>query len=176
MPIMKLLLAVILFPFCASVVTDVGTNTSEDLGTRQLLQEVAPAARASDAPPRAGLSYLLKGLGPVSHVAVGEVGSWKPECGSSYGRSAVVRSIQKHVKALAKRPGNCYVEARTCVKLACSFEGAITWCNDGVRAISRPCGDIAKDAKRVMTRCKRGYEKLKMAWTRGQNWQACIDS
>ncbi|KAK4238531.1 hypothetical protein C8A03DRAFT_15006 [Achaetomium macrosporum] len=119
------------------------------------------------------ISALLKGLGPVHvrTVPVNRVGarpSWKPECGRQFGKRAFVKTIQSQVKTLYKRSGICFVEARTCVKLACALDGAISWCNDGDKPITRSCSDIAKDAKLVMTRCKHGHPKHGISWTRGQ--------
>lgn len=83
-----------------------------------------------------------------------------------------METIQSQIDELRKRPGDCHAAAKTCVKLACTLDGAISWCNDGPTPISRPHSDIAKDAEKVMDRCTvLGQEKdakTKKRWTRGQ--------
>jgi hypothetical protein len=60
------------------------------------------------------------------------------------------------------------VGPKTCVKLACALDGGISWCNDGDTPITRPCSDLARDAVRVMTRCKHGPHKQRKSWVHGQ--------
>jgi hypothetical protein len=54
------------------------------------------------------------------------------------------------------------------MKLACGLDGGISWCNDGSEAITRPCNLVARDAMRVVTRCKRRVKRHSRSWTQGE--------
>jgi hypothetical protein len=89
-------------------------------------------------------------------------------CSAQFGNRALFESIQSKIDGLAKRRGYCHVGANTCVKLSCSLNGSVTWCNDGQSILSRPCRHIAKDAKRLMKRCKVSHPRSRKRWVRGQ--------
>jgi len=89
-------------------------------------------------------------------------------CGAQFGNRAFLESIQNEIDGLAKRRGYCHVGANACVKLSCSLNGSITWCNDGQSVLSRRCRHIAKDAKRLMKRCKVSHPRSRKRWVRGQ--------
>lgn len=91
-----------------------------------------------------------------------------PECGREFGNRAFANTIQGHIKMIGEHPENCHVDAETCIKLACALDGGISWCNDGATPITRPCGDIARDAMRALTRCKQRHKRQKKAWAHGQ--------
>ncbi|KAL2132640.1 hypothetical protein VTI74DRAFT_3545 [Chaetomium olivicolor] len=96
------------------------------------------------------------------------IASWSPECGPQFGKRAFYRTVKNQVNSLRSRPGYCHAEARNCTRIACTMDGAISWCNDGNRPISKPCSEVARDAERVMVRCKHADKKRKKTWTRGQ--------
>ncbi|KAJ4300094.1 hypothetical protein N0V88_002763 [Collariella sp. IMI 366227] len=91
-----------------------------------------------------------------------------PECGPEFGKRAFYKTIKSQVDALRKQSGSCHAEANNCTKIACTMDGAIKWCNDGDKAISKACSEIAMDAERVMLKCKHADKKRKKTWTRGQ--------
>ncbi len=94
-------------------------------------------------------------------------GPQRPECGEQFGDRTFAEAIQSQIKTMGKRSKDCRVEAGTCIKLACGLDGGISWCNDGAEAVARPCSDIARDAMRVVTRCKSRKRHAKM-WAQGE--------
>ncbi|KAK3903525.1 hypothetical protein C8A05DRAFT_14516, partial [Staphylotrichum tortipilum] len=95
-------------------------------------------------------------------------GKQRPECAVQFGRQAFVKTVESQVKTMGRQSRGCRVEAQTCMKLACSLDGGISWCNDGVEAITRPCALIARDAMRVVTRCKHGIKRHSRNWAQGE--------
>lgn len=83
------------------------------------------------------------------YCRAGKVGYWN---GGEASRDQIAREIG-YLRSIGSR--TCGVNARSCVRISCSNNGGIWWCNDNNRHVGERCNDLANLAQIAVYKCER---------------------
>ncbi|KAK4464939.1 hypothetical protein QBC42DRAFT_316152 [Cladorrhinum samala] len=80
----------------------------------------------------------------------------KIEClDHSWATCASVKAIEEGARYLeTKVKGMCGNAPHRCGRISCSYNSAITWCNDGDEEYIKPCRDFAQPVRQIVEACK----------------------